>query len=59
MAMWLWQGRASSMVLVVGHIRTADKGAEGERRVEVWVQAPQTWRFTCLLRLISTLPLAG
>jgi len=36
------KGRTSSMVLVVGHIRKADKGApEGvmERRVEVWVQA--------------------
>eukprot|EP00913_Durusdinium_trenchii_P024697 g23184.t1 len=36
------KGRASSMVLVVGHIRKADQsGPESvaERRVEVWVQA--------------------
>lgn len=36
------KGRTSSMVLVVGHIRTADKNLPDgvqERRVEVWVQA--------------------
>ncbi|CAJ1353876.1 unnamed protein product, partial [Effrenium voratum] len=36
------KGRASSMVLVVGHIRKADKTSPeqvAERRVEVWVQA--------------------